>query len=162
MAYGPIVAAILQILLALLFGVLSVYAGLRVFARASKGTHELEELKKGNAAVGVLLAGSILAIAIIVHSLVGSVAGLLVPRPALHWLQSVVLALVVLLIGVLVGSLLVEGALWAFDHLSQGLDEGEELRRGNVAVALVMAGALVAVAFSVADSLGALAGQIHF
>ncbi|MHB8586514.1 MAG: DUF350 domain-containing protein [Thermoplasmatota archaeon] len=146
---------LLQLLLALLFSVLSVYAGVRVFARAAPNTREVEELKRGNVAVGVVLGASILSIAILVRGLLlGLGDPLVTPRPAVLWTEYVIIAILLLFLGVALGMALVRAAFWAFDHLSQGLHEEVELQRGNLAVGVAMAGALIAVSIVLSDTLG--------
>src|SRR5881628_1278791 len=64
--------AVIQVLVSLGFAMLAVYAGIRIFDKFTKGIDEMAELRRGNTAIGVLLAGVIISYATVIAGGVGS------------------------------------------------------------------------------------------
>jgi uncharacterized membrane protein YjfL (UPF0719 family) len=142
---------LVQLVIAILFSVVALYIGFLVLGWITKGIDEEKELAKGNAAVGILVASVFIAIALVVQS---GVSGLSVGiNKAMSvgiftgdGISTIVVAIVQLLLGIVlaVGSIYI--ALYILDRLTTGVEEFEELKKGNVAVALEMAGVIIAVA----------------
>jgi uncharacterized membrane protein YjfL (UPF0719 family) len=142
---------LVQLAIAILFSVVALYIGFLVLGWITKGIDEEKELAKGNAAVGILVASVFIAIALVVQS---GVSGLSVGiNKAISvgiftgdGIITIVVAIVQLLLGIVlaVGGIYI--ALYILDRLTTGIEEFEELRKGNVAVALEMAGVIIAVA----------------
>lgn len=70
---------LVRVLLALVIGVAAILFALWLFMRLTTELDELSELTKGNTAVAVMLSGVIIAIALLVSPVVGSIADWLVP-----------------------------------------------------------------------------------
>ncbi|MCS4542129.1 MAG: DUF350 domain-containing protein [Euryarchaeota archaeon] len=49
-------AAGLQLVLAIILAIIAIYIGLSVFGKLTKGIDEIEELKRGNVAIGIIFA----------------------------------------------------------------------------------------------------------
>jgi len=146
------IVGILQLVFAIVLAVVALYIGFSVLGRITKDIDEEKELAKGNAAVGIIVAAVFVAIALVVESGVSGlsasvskalVMGIFSP----DGLIIVGLAFFQLLAGIVlaVGSIYL--ALRFLDKLTKGVEEFEELRKGNVAVALEMAGVIIAVAW---------------
>lgn len=152
-----VAGAFLQLVLGLLFAALAIFMGVRLFDRLTKGIEELEELKRGNVAVGVLLAAVVITIANIVA---GGVQGLsaatingnvnAVLGGILQILLSLVLAVVAIFLAVSI-----------FGTVTKGIDEEAELRRGNVAVAVMLAGFLIAVSIVINSGVAAIGAAFN-
>jgi uncharacterized membrane protein YjfL (UPF0719 family) len=145
------VVGIIQLVLAIVFAVAALYIGFWVLGKITKGIDEEKELAKGNAAVGILVASVFIAIAVVVQSGVTGLSvginkaisiGILTPDGIL----TVVAAIIQLLLGIVLAVAAIYLALNVLDRLTTGVNEFEELRKGNVAVALEMAGVIIAVA----------------
>src|SRR5665647_76209 len=140
-----------QLIVAVVFAVLALYIGFTVLGKITKGIDEEKELARGNVAVGIVVAAVFFAIAVVVES---GVSGLsLGINKALEvgiftgdGLLVVVAAFVQLLLGVVLAIGAIYLALSLLERLTKNVNEFEELRKGNVAVALEMAGVIVAVA----------------
>ena len=144
------VFGIIQLVIAIVFAVVALYIGFWVLGKITKGIDEEKELAKGNAAVGILVASVFIAIALVVQS---GVSGLSVGiNKALSLglnsdgILTIVVAIVQLLLGIVLAIAAIYLALNILDKLTKGVEEFEELRKGNVAVALEMAGVIIAVA----------------
>jgi uncharacterized membrane protein YjfL (UPF0719 family) len=148
-----LVVGVIQLLVALLLAVGAQFLGISVFSKLTRGINEIEELKKGNAAVGILMASIVIAIAVIVQSGVAgfsaAVAG--VPRPILghmgDLIVAIVIAIVQLVAGVILAVVSIYIAMWILDKYTRNIDLYAELKRGNIAMAILMAGIIIAVAF---------------
>ena len=144
-----------QLVIAALVGAVATYASVVLFDRATQGIDEWEELKKGNAAIGIVLGAMVVAVAWVI-------------RPALrmpieHWdvgASRLVLALGVealqLLLGLMLAVLSILFSVWLFDRLTTNLDEWAELKRGNVAVAALLAGVIISVALLISIALSGM------
>lgn len=142
---------IIQLVIAILFAVVALYIGFSVLGWITKGIDEEKELAKGNVAVGILVASVFIAIGLVVQS---GVSGLSVGiNKALSigilsgdGIFTVVVAILQLLLGIVLAIGGIYLALNILDRLTTGVEEFEELKKGNVAVALEMAGVIIAVA----------------
>jgi uncharacterized membrane protein YjfL (UPF0719 family) len=142
---------IVQLVIAILFAVVALYIGFLVLGWITKGIDEEKELAKGNAAVGILVASVFIAIALVVQSGVSGLSvginkalslGIFTPDGII----TVVVAIVQLVLGIILAIGGIYLALNILDRLTKGVEEFEELKKGNVAVALEMAGVIIAVA----------------
>ena len=148
--------AIIQLIVGLALAMGSVYLGLKMFDRLTEGTNEMAELKKGNVAIAILLGAIILSIANIMEGGVSGLTGVF--NSGLSNLETVAalfIGLVNLAIGVVFSIFSIYIAVNMLDKITVGIDEFKELRKGNVAVAIMMAAVLIAVSFVIR---GAVAG----
>jgi uncharacterized membrane protein YjfL (UPF0719 family) len=146
-----LIVGIGQLLIAIVFAVIALYLGFLVLGKITKGIDVEKELAKGNVAVGIIVASVFVAIAVVVQS---GVSGLSVGiNKALKFgvfsfdgILSICIALFQLVLGIAlaVGSIYL--ALFILDKLTKGVEEFEEIKKGNIAVALEMAGVIIAVA----------------
>ena len=166
MLLANVAVGFVQLIVAVVFAVLALYIGFTVLGKITKGIDEEKELARGNVAVGIVVAAVFFAIAVVVES---GVSGLsLGINKALEvgiftgdGLLVVVAAFVQLLLGVVLAIGAIYLALTILEKLTKNVNEFEELRKGNVAVALEMAGVIVAVAVIVqAGVLGITAALI--
>lgn len=142
---------LIQLVIAVIFAVIALYIGFSVLGKITKNIDEEKELAKGNTAVGIIVAAVFVAIALVVQSGVSGLSvginkALDVGLFSLDGMLAVGVALIQLILGIIlaVGSIYL--ALNVLDKLTKGIEEFEELKKGNVAVALEMAGVIIAVA----------------
>lgn len=136
---------LIQLLIAIILAVVALYIGYSVFHKITKGIDEEKELAKGNVAVGIIIAAIFFAIAIIVQSGVAGItigisealAGNMVP---------IIASVIQLILGIILAIVAIYLAMNVLDHLTKGVNEFEEIKKGNVAVALMMAGVIIATA----------------
>ncbi len=142
---------LLQLVISIIFAVVALYLGFSVLGKITKGIDEEKELAKGNVAVGIIVASVFVAIAIVVESGVkGLSAGigkaLSVGLLTGDGIIAIALAVLQLVLGIALAVGAIYLALNILDKLTKGVEEFEELKKGNVAVALEMAGVIIAVA----------------
>jgi uncharacterized membrane protein YjfL (UPF0719 family) len=144
------VLGIIQLVIAIAFSVVALYIGFWVLGKITKGIDEEKELAKGNAAVGILVASVFIAIALVVQSGVSGLSVALNRALFLGFNADGILTVIVAVIQLILGIVLAVGAIYLalniLDRLTTGVNEFEELKKGNIAVALEMAGVIIAVA----------------
>jgi len=145
MTLENIIIGIIQLIIAIILAVVSLYIGFAILDRMTNKIDEEKELAKGNTAVGILVASIFVSIALVVQS---GVAGISVGlKDAIDGnISSLVASIIQLILGILLAVAIIYLALNIFDKLTKEIDEFEEIRKGNVAVALELAGIIIAVA----------------
>jgi uncharacterized membrane protein YjfL (UPF0719 family) len=145
------VVGIIQLVIAIILAVVALYIGFSVLGKITKGIDEEKEIAKGNTAVGILVASVFVAIGIVVQS---GVSGISVGisqalRPGTTTGDSItilIISVLQLVLGIVLAIVAIYLALNILDKLTKGIDEFAELKKGNVAVALEMAGVIITVA----------------
>jgi uncharacterized membrane protein YjfL (UPF0719 family) len=70
--------AFVQLILGIVLAIAAIYLALNILDKLTKGVEEFEELKKGNVAVALEMAGVIIAVAVIIQSgVIGITAALI-------------------------------------------------------------------------------------
>jgi uncharacterized membrane protein YjfL (UPF0719 family) len=149
---GQLVVSAAQILVAVILAAVASYLGLLLFNRATRHLDEWAELRRGNAAMGLVLGSIILGIALILRPT------LTVPPMSDTGARLYpVLALLVQAAGILIGLVLALSAIvfavGLFDRLTGQIDELAELQRGNLGVAAVLVGVILAVSLLMAEAI---------
>jgi uncharacterized membrane protein YjfL (UPF0719 family) len=144
-----------QLIVVVLSGAVATYLSVVLFDRATQNIDEWNELKKGNAAIGVVLGAIVVAVAWLLRPALAMPIG--------RWDVGAARAIVALgvqavqlLIGLMLSVLAILFSLWLFDRLTTNLDEWAELKRGNVAVATLLAGVIIAVALLVGEVMASM------
>jgi uncharacterized membrane protein YjfL (UPF0719 family) len=145
------IVGLFQLLISIIFAVLALYIGFAVLSKITKVIDEEKELAKGNAAVGILVAAVFVAIALVVQSGVSGLSvginkAVSVGFFSVDGLLAICSAFIQLILGIVLAVGAIYLALYILDKLTKGIDEFEEIKKGNVAVALMMGGVIIAVA----------------
>lgn len=142
---------LVQLVIAIIFSVVALYIGFSTLAKITKNIDEEKELAKGNVAVGIIVAAVFVAIALVVQS---GVSGLSVGIGkaasvglfSLDGFLAIGAAFIQLILGIVLAIAAIYLALNILNKLTKGVDEFEEIKKGNIAVALEMGGVIIAVA----------------
>ena len=142
---------LIQLVIAVILAVVALYIGFSVFGKVTQDVDEQKELAKGNVAFGIVVAAIFVAIAVVVQSGVSGISVGISKASVLGFtsvdgLTVIVIAIIQLVLGVLLAIGAIYLALNILDKLTTGVEEFEELKKGNIAVALEMAGVIIAVA----------------
>jgi uncharacterized membrane protein YjfL (UPF0719 family) len=146
------IVGIIQLVIAIIMAVVALYIGFSVLGKITKGIDEEKEIAKGNTAVGILVASVFIAIGIVVQSGVAGISrgislALNVFTTDPTWAITIlVIAVLQLVLGIVLAIVAIYLALNILDKLTKGIDEFAELKKGNVAVALEMAGVIITTA----------------
>ncbi len=155
------VIGLVQLIIAIVFAVIALYIGFSVFGKVTGTIDEQKELAKGNVAFGIVVAAIFVAIAVVVQSGVSGIS-VGIGKATAQGLTSVdgLTAIGVAFIQLILGILLAIGAIYIalniLDKLTKGIEEFEELKKGNVAVALEMAGVIIAVALIIQSGISGI------
>jgi uncharacterized membrane protein YjfL (UPF0719 family) len=149
---GQLIVSVGQIVIAVILAAVASYLGLLLFNRATRDLDEWAELRRGNAAMGLVLGSIILGVALILRPT------LTVPPVADTGSRLYpVFALFVQLVGIVLGLILalsaVIFAVGLFDRLTGQINELAELQQGNMAVAAMMAGVILAVSVLMSEAI---------
>jgi len=151
MLLANVVVGIIQLIIAIILAVIALYIGFSVFSRITKGIEEEKELAKGNPAVGILIAAVFFAIAIVIQSGISGISlgiskAISIGLFSMDGAIAIGVAILQLVLGIILAIAAIYLALSILDKLTKGISEFEEIKKGNVAVALEMAGVIIATA----------------
>jgi uncharacterized membrane protein YjfL (UPF0719 family) len=152
-----IIVVLMQVFFGILLSILSVYLALRFFDNMTEDIDEIAELKKGNVAVAIVLLALVASIGTIVRQGVQQFDDILLRGVSLPFFMiAFIMAVVQLVFVVVIAVLTMYVAIVLLDSMTVGINELKELKRGNVAVAILIAGVLYTVAFVVAGTLSSI------
>ena len=156
---------IIQLIIAVIFAVIALYIGFYVFGKVTKEVEEQKELAKGNVAFGIVVAAIFVAIGIVVQSGVAGISVGISKASVLGFtsvdgLIVIVVAIIQLVLGVLLAIGAIYLALSILDKLTKEIREFEEVKKGNVAVALEMAGVIIAVALIIQSGVAGITAAL--
>jgi uncharacterized membrane protein YjfL (UPF0719 family) len=141
--------AALRLLAAVCFSAGAIYTGIGLFDRMTAGLEEWKEIKKGNVAIGILLVSVISSMMLLMEPrILDLVFAIQAESPAVLWHTVIlVLAFTTLnyLIGLISSIILLFLTLNIVDRITPDLDEMAELKKGNIAVALLLGAALLLI-----------------
>ena len=162
---GNAIVGIIHLIIAIIVAVVALYIGFSVLGRITKGIDEEKEIARGNAAVGILVASVFIAIGIVVQSGVTGVSRGLstawnVGIFSTEGILAIVMAILQLILGIVLAIVAIYIALNILDRLTKGIEEFEELKKGNVAVALEMAGVIITVAIIIQSGVLGITGAL--
>jgi putative membrane protein len=148
-----------QLAVAILLSAIAAYLAFFLFQWFTRELDEWEELRQGNAAVGIVLGAILIAVAIIL-------------RPALmvntsswdvgtsRFLQLLLVQTLQLAVGLVLAVITLALALYLFAWLTRGIDEVEELKNGNLAIASLLAGVVIGVGLMIGQAVEQIMSQV--
>lgn len=148
-----------QLVVAVILSAIAAYLAFYLFQWFTRGLDEGAALQAGNPAVGIVLGAIVVAVAIVLRPalVVNSAAWDVGHEPFLRVLLAEALQLAVGLV-LSVGTLIL--ALYLFTGLTRGIDEIEELKKGNLAIAGLLAGVVLGVGLMVSQAVAQIMGLI--
>ena len=135
-----------QLLLAVVLSALVAYLGVWLFNRATPRLDEWAELRKGNPAVGLVMAAVVAGVAIILRPALRVVPLQLDAGATLDVAWRLLAQVIQVVAGLVLSLAAIAFALWLFTRLTGELDEWAEIGKGNVSVAALLAGVVIATA----------------
>jgi uncharacterized membrane protein YjfL (UPF0719 family) len=135
-----------QLLLAVVLSALVAYLGVWLFNRATPGLDEWAELRKGNPAVGVVMAAVVVGVAVILRPALRVVPLRLDVGMTLDVAWRLLAQVIQVVVGLVLSLAAIAFALWLFTRLTGELDEWAEIGKGNMSVAALLAGVVIATA----------------
>jgi uncharacterized membrane protein YjfL (UPF0719 family) len=143
---ASIFLSVVQLLLAVVLSALTAYLGAWLFNRATPGLDEWAELRKGNPAVGLVMGAVIAGVAIILRPALRVIPLQLDAGTTLDVAWRLLAQILQVAAGLVLSLAIIAFALWLFTRLTGELDEWAEVGRGNVGVAVMLTGVILAAA----------------
>jgi len=145
------IVGLVQLSIAVIFSVIALYIGFKILAKITKNIDQEKELAKGNPAVGIIVAAVFVAIGLVVQSGVSGLSVGINKAASVGFLSVdgllfIGAAFAQLILGIVLAIAAIYLAINILDKLTGRVDEFDEIKKGNVAVAVEMAGVIIAVA----------------
>jgi uncharacterized membrane protein YjfL (UPF0719 family) len=154
-----VMMAITKVLIGVVLAVVAVNVGLVLFEKITHmgqmGKLEiLKELENGNAAVAILMIGVVFAIAIVIRSGILSLTNISTFDENYFW--NVVWGFAQMLISILISIISIYLALWVLRRFMEGKDIISDIKDGNIAMGIVIAGIVISIAFIIEASVAGI------
>jgi uncharacterized membrane protein YjfL (UPF0719 family) len=161
MNWTSIGLALFEFVLSAVLGLLVVYVNYRMFIATNPDYDAEEEMKKGNLGVAALLAALLVSAGLIVREGVYPVSNLVrlyftSPVEYVSGWQLILLILTHLLLVFVVAVYTISLSLRFWGRLTPNIAEGQELKKGNLGVGLVLAGVVAVMALFISDGISKL------
>ena len=145
-----VLGALIKILIGVVLAVVAVNIGLFLFEKITQmgkmgELNILKELEDGNAAVAILMIGVILAIAIVIRSGIVSLTQITIFD--MNYIWSVVWGFVQMILSIVIAIASIYLALWVLRRFMEGKDIIYDIKQGNMAMGIVIAGIVISIAF---------------
>ncbi|GAB4526889.1 MAG: hypothetical protein Kow0063_01590 [Anaerolineae bacterium] len=141
---GQLLISVAQIVVAVILAAIASYLGILLFNRATRDLDEWAELRRGNAAMGIVLGSIILGIALILRPSL-TIPYLTDTGARFYPVMALLIQAAAILLGLILALSAIIFAVGLFDRVTGQIDELAELQQGNLAVAAIMAGVVLAV-----------------
>ncbi len=149
-----------QFLVAIVAAAIVAYLSVWLFNKATRNIDEWNELRKGNLAVGVILGAMIIGVGMVLRPALAPLALNLDATAADAMAYRILLHGVQVLVGIVLAVVSLGFSLWIFTRLTGSIDEWAEIGRGNVAIAAVLAGVIIATALITSTTMEAVLALI--
>lgn len=140
----------LRIVAAMALSAGALYSGMGLLDRLTSGIEEWKEVRKGNAAMGVLVLSVMLSMMLLMEPLIVAFVYSIrtdIAFPAVALILG--FTLFNYIAGLLASTVLIFLTINLADRLTPDIEEFAELKKGNIAVALVLGAAIVLISLAV-------------
>ncbi len=146
---GSLVVLLLKVFFGIIIGIFSIYLSLKFFDKMTGEIDEIKEIKKGNVAVAIILVSVILSIAGIVSKGINSFdEAFSVYQTLPMFIISFIVAIAQLVVVIAVAIISIYISVKVLYTMTAGINETNELKKGNVAVGLIIGGVVYVIAFA--------------
>lgn len=149
-----------QLVISIVTAAIVAYLSVWLFDHTTRNIDEWTELRKGNVAVGIVLGALIFGVAIILHPALAPVSIGLDVGPANDVAYRLLIQLLQILVGLFLAVVSIGLSLWIFTRLTGAIDEWAEIGRGNTAIAIMLAGVILATSLIASTALDSILGLI--
>lgn len=150
---GQLLLGLAQLAIAIILSAIAAYLAFYLFQWFTRNLDEWEELRQGNPAVGIVLGAIVLSVAIVLRPAFSVNMDIWDVGRDLYFRVLLAEALQ-LAVGLVLAVITLALALYLFATLTRGIDEVEELKKGNLAIAGLLAGVVISVALMVSQAIG--------
>jgi uncharacterized membrane protein YjfL (UPF0719 family) len=154
---AALLVAVVTLALSLFLAMWAIRLALTLFDRWTPNVNELEELKKGNVAVGVLMGSVVFALASILQAgVVGMTEAVKPFGLTTHYAVGIVVGVLNLVVSLAIGTYAISLALRFLNSFTKEVDEMQEVAKGNVALAVMMGAVVISMAQVVSAGVGGI------
>ncbi len=139
---GFVVPGIVQLIIGIVLAVAAIYMAFRIWSKITAKIEETNELKKNNVAIGIVMAGVLIAVGFVIQ---GSVSGIGAAIATLS-IVGITLGLIQLAVGLILAMTCIYIGFRLFDKILSEIDLQDELNKGNTAIGIVSAAIMVTLA----------------
>ena len=150
---GQVMLGFAQLAVAIILSAIAVFLSFYLFQWFTRDLDEWEELRQGNPAVGVVLGAIVVAVALMLRPAL-AVDTALWDVGSQVYVRILLAEALQLAIGLVLAVLALGLALLIFAGLTRGIDELEELKKGNLAIGGLLAGVVLGVGLMVSQAVG--------
>jgi uncharacterized membrane protein YjfL (UPF0719 family) len=150
---GQVLLGFAQLAIAIILSAIAAFLSFYLFQWFTRDLDEWEELRQGNPAVGVVLGAIVVAVALMLRPAL-AVDTVLWDVGHQVYVRILLAEALQLAIGLVLAVLALGLALLIFAGLTRGIDEIEELKKGNLAVGGLLAGVVLGVGMMVSQAVG--------
>ncbi|MGA2105715.1 DUF350 domain-containing protein [Methanoregula sp.] len=164
---ADLVIGLIQLIIAIIFSVIALYAGLLTFNHLTGGFDAPGEIKRGNVAVGLLIASIYIGISIPAYAGIQAIlAGLAsIAAEGVFSVESalnIVCIVVELGLSILLAVAAIYVVMYIIAQVSSSIDVLREIKYGNTSMALVVASMILSVCIVVHWSIDGLFKAVFF
>jgi uncharacterized membrane protein YjfL (UPF0719 family) len=156
---GQLLLSLAQLVIAIILSAIAAYLAFYLFQWFTRDLDEWEELRQGNPAVGIVLGAIVVSVAIVLRPALAVNTAIWDVGRTLYFRVLLAEALQ-LAVGLVLAVVTLALALYLFAALTRGIDEVEELKKGNVAIAGLLAGVVLGVALMVSQAIGQIMAYV--
>ena len=150
---AQVLLGLAQLAIAIVLGAVVAFLSFYLFQWFTRDLDEWEELRQGNPAVGTVLGAILVSVALVLRpALLVDTATWDAGRQI--YVQLLLAEALQIAIGLILAVLALGLALLVFAALTRGIDEVEELKKGNLAVGGLLAGVVLCVGLMVSPAVG--------
>jgi uncharacterized membrane protein YjfL (UPF0719 family) len=148
-----------QLVVALILSAIAAYLSFYLFQLFTRDLDEWQALREGNTAVGLVLGAMLISVAIVLRPAI-------VVSPSIwdvgraFFFRVLLAQAAQLAAGLVLAVLALTVALYLFTALTRDIDEVEELGKGNMAIASLLAGVVIGVGLMVTQAVGQVMGWV--
>ena len=156
---GLIFLSVVQLIVVVLLTAVAAFLGVFIFERATRGLDEWAEVRRGNVAVGLVLGAIVVGLALVLRPAVST------PLPEqdlgrFYPYYALLAEAVQVFLGLILAVASIFVALYLFSKLTRDIEEWEELREGNLAVAVMLGGVILAVSFLITGAIEQIVSRV--
>lgn len=159
-----VLLAVIKVLIGVVLAVVAVNIGLVFFEKITQmgkmgELNILKELEEGNAAVAILMVGVVLAIAIVIRSGIASLVE--IPSFDMEYAWNVVWGFSQMILSVVLSIVSIYLALWVLKRFMEGKDVIKDIKEGNIAMGIVIAGIVISIALIIEISVAGITPPVN-
>ncbi len=148
-----------HLLVAVILSAVAAFLSFNFLQWFTRGLDEWEELRKANTAVGLVLGSALIAVAMILRpALAVDAAAWDAGRQV--YMRALATGALQIALGLVLAVLALGLALLIFSFLTRGINEIEELKKGNLAVAGLLAGVVIGVGLMISPAVARITAAL--